>query len=351
MTKVEKIEVTHMKVAMYYSNEDVRVQELPTPEIGPGEALVRIRASGICGSDVMQWYRAGKTPLVLGHEIAAEVIAVGEGVTKIKPGDRIAASHHVPCNTCWYCRTGHDTVCDTLRTTKFHPGGFAEYLRLPAINVDRGVYLLPDSMSYDEATFIEPLACVLRGQRKTNIRLGSSVLVIGSGISGLLHIRLAQALGAALVVATDINEYRINAARNSGAHAVLNATSDVPGGFKALNKGRGADVVILTAGSPKAIAQAFETVDRGGTILFFAPAAEGSHIELPVNKLFWRNEITLTSSYAANPDEHLQAMELIRSGRVTVSDLITHRLPLERTVEGFKLVAGAGESIKVIITP
>ncbi len=206
-------------------------------------------------------------------------------------------------------------------------------------------------MSYDEATFIEPLACVLRGQRKTGMRLGSSVLVIGSGISGLLHIRLALALGAGLVVSTDINEYRIKAARQSGAHAVLSAASDVPSEFRKLNNNRGADVVILTAGAPKAIAQATESVDRGGTVLFFAPASGDASFPLPVNKLFWRNEITLTSTYAANPAEHFDSMELIRSGRVKVADLITHRLPLERTVEGFRLVAGAGESIKVIITP
>lgn len=340
-----------MKVAMYYANDDVRLEEMPTPEIGPAEALVRIHSSGICGSDVMQWYRAGKTPLVLGHEIAGEIVAVGADVTKHKPGQRISASHHVPCNTCWYCRSDHHTVCDTLRQTKFYPGGFAEYLRLPAINVDRGVYVLPDEMSYDEGTFIEPLACVLRGQKKAGMRLGASVLVIGSGISGLLHIRLALGLGAALVVSTDINDYRIKAARDSGAHRVIDASSDVAGEFKKLNGGRGADVVILTAGAPQAIAQAFDAIDRGGTILFFAPAREGAHVDFPVNKLFWRNEITLTSSYAANPAEHLESMELIRSGRVKVSDLITHRLPLERAQEGFGLVAGAGESIKVIITP
>ena len=276
---------------------------------------------------------------------------VGEGVTSIKPGDRIAASHHVPCDECWYCLSGHDTVCDTLRRTNFHPGGFSEYLRLPAINVNKGVYVLPDGMSYDEATFIEPLACVLRGQKKANVRPGVSVLVIGSGISGLLHIRLALALGAALVVSTDINEYRIRAAKQSGAHAVLNAASDVPAEFRKLNNNRGADAVILTAGAPQAIAQAFDSVDRGGTVLFFAPAAGDATVPLPVNRLFWRNEITLTSTYAANPSEHRESMELILSGRVKVSDLVTHRLPLSREVEGFRLVAGAGESIKVIITP
>jgi len=151
-----------MRVAKWYNNQDVRVEEMPTPEIGLGELLVRIIASGICGSDVMEWYRLDRAPLVLGHEIAGEVVGVGEGVEPYKVGDRVAVAHHVPCNTCHYCLSGNSTVCDTLRRTNFDPGGFAEYVRLPAINVDRGVFLLPDEVSYEEATFVEPLACVLR---------------------------------------------------------------------------------------------------------------------------------------------------------------------------------------------
>jgi len=340
-----------MKVAMYYANDDVRLEEAQRPEAGPGEAVMRVRASGICGSDVMEWYRRDKVPLVLGHEVAGEIVQVGDGVTTLKPGDRVVAAHHVPCNTCHYCLNGHHTVCDTLRTTKFYPGGFAEYLRLPAINVERGVFRMPESMSYAEGTFVEPLACVLRGQKAAQVSLGKSVLVIGSGISGALHIALAHALGSGLVVSTDINPSRLEMAEKLGADATLKADSDVPAGFRKLNRDRGADVVILTAASPQAIEQAFSCVDRGGTILFFAPAPEGVEITLPVNRLFWRNEITLTSSYAANHEEHMAAMELIRSGRVRVEDMITHRLPLERAGEGFRLVAGGGESLKVVIEP
>ncbi len=339
-----------MRAAVYYSNDDVRIEEMSAPRAGPGEAVVRIMASGICGSDVMQWYRAGKTPLVLGHEIAGEVVEVGQGV-KYRVGQRVSASHHVPCNMCHYCLRGRDTVCDTLRRTNFHPGGFAEYVRLPAINVDRGVYVLPDEMSYEEATFIEPLACVLRGQRRAALVAGDSVLVIGCGISGVLHIALARASGAARVVGTDINAWRREAAVRLGADAAIDAADDVPARFRALNGGRGADVVILTAGAESAIAQALDCVDRGGTVLFFAPAARGVSVPLPVNELFWRTEITLTSSYAANYAEHTEALELIRSGRVVVADMVTHRLPLDRAQEGFRLVAEAGESIKVVIEP
>lgn len=342
---------TVMKVARYYGAEDIRIEEMSLPDAGPGELVIRIRASGICGSDVMHWYRQGRGPVVLGHEVAGEVAAVGEGVAAFRAGDRVSASHHVPCNICHYCLKGHETVCDTLRSTTFYPGGFSEYVRLPSINVDRGVYSLPEGMSYEEATFIEPLACVYRGQRIAGTERYRSVLVMGSGISGILHIQLARALGASLVVATDISEYRLGAARRLGADEVIDGGEDVPGIFRSINKGRPADIVILTTGAERAIIQAFQSVDRGGTILFFAPANRGVSVPLPVNDLFWRNEITLTSSYAANYNEHMTSMELIRQGKVNVLDMITHRLPLEHTAEGFRLVERAEESLKVIITP
>ncbi|MEW6187388.1 MAG: alcohol dehydrogenase catalytic domain-containing protein, partial [Thermodesulfobacteriota bacterium] len=142
-----------MRVAMYYNNKDIRLEEMPQPAIGPDEVLVRIEAGGICGSDVLEWYRIHKAPLVLGHEVAGRIWEVGHQVKKYKVGDRVAASHHVPCNTCFYCLSGHPTVCDTLRSTNFDPGGFAEFVRLPSINVDRGIYRLPDSLSYEDATF------------------------------------------------------------------------------------------------------------------------------------------------------------------------------------------------------
>jgi L-iditol 2-dehydrogenase len=340
-----------MKVARYYGRGDIRIEEMPVPEPGPGEAVIRIRASGICGSDVMHWYREGRGPVVLGHEIGGEIAAVGEGVTALKTGDRVSASHHVPCNTCRYCRDGHHTVCDTLRKTNFYPGGFAEFVLLPPINVDRGAYFLPEGMSFEEATFIEPLACVYRGQRIAGTSIGQSVLVIGSGISGLLHVQLARALGASLVAASDVSEFRLNAARKLGADGVIFAGDDVPRAFRDMNGGRPADIVILTAGAESAIVHAFRSVDRGGAVLFFAPAGKGVSVPLPVNELFWRNEITLTSSYAANYEEHMIAMEMIRQGRVNVRDMVTHRLPLAETAKGFGLVEAAGASLKVIITP
>ncbi|MFC1859999.1 zinc-dependent dehydrogenase [Chloroflexota bacterium] len=340
-----------MRIAMYYSNHDVRLEEMPTPQIGPGELLVRVEACGICGSDVMEWYRRDRMPLVLGHEIGGQIAVVGNGVEGYKEGDRVTAAHHVPCNKCYYCLNGHHTVCNTLRQTNFDPGGFAEYIRLPAINVDRGVFLLPDEVSYEEATFVEPLACILRGQRLAHIQPSQSVLVLGSGIAGLLHVQMACALGAGRVIATDIDDYRLKAAGQFRAEATIHAEEDVPGRFRQLNQGRLADLVIVCTGAKSAMAQALQSVERGGTVLFFAPTDPGVTIPLSVNDLFWRNDITLTTSYAASPADYATALELIRARRVSVSEMITHRLGLAESGEGFQLVSDAKDSIKVIIEP
>jgi len=340
-----------MRVAMWYNNRDVRIEEMPVPQIGFGELLVRVEASGICGSDVMEWYRLDRAPLVLGHEIGGQIVAVGEGVERYKEGDRVSAAHHVPCNTCYYCLNGHHTACDTLRRTNFDPGGFAEYIRLPAINVDRGVFLLPDEVSYEEATFIEPLACILRGQRLAHMQPGNSVLVIGSGIAGLLHVQLARTLGAGRVIATDINDYRLEAAQRFGADATIRAEEDLPTRLRQANQGRLADLVIVCTGAASAITQALKSVERGGTILLFAPTDLGVTIPISINELFFRNDVTLTTSYAGSPADYQTALELIHAGTIPVRQMITHRLGLAETGLGFQLVADAKNSIKVIIEP
>ncbi|MFH1538112.1 MAG: alcohol dehydrogenase catalytic domain-containing protein [bacterium] len=340
-----------MRVAMYYSNNDVRLEELPRPEIGAGEALVRVEASGICGSDVMEWYRRDKVPLVLGHEIAGEVVEVGEGVESLEPGQRVSASHHVPCGACRHCRRGNETMCETLRKTNFDPGGFAEFVRLPSINVERGVYHLPDSMSCEEGSFIEPLACVLRGQRRAGVGEGDCVLVLGSGISGALHVALARALGAGVVIATDVSDFRLKKAKKSGAHVALKADEDIPARVREASGGHLADRVIVCTGAPAAVGQALGSVERGGSVLFFAPTDEGVPFPFSINDVFWKRDVMLTTSYAGSPADHLEAMELIRGGRVSVGRMITHRLGLADAGEGFRLVAGGGESLKVIVEP
>ena len=339
-----------MRAAVYYNNNDIRVQEIPVPQIGDGELLIKVIASGICGSDVMEWYRIQKAPLVLGHEIAGEVTQVGKSVKGYRVGDRVFVSHHVPCCDCHYCRNDKETVCQTLRTTNFDPGGFAEYIRIPEINVKNGTFILPDEMSFEEGSFIEPVACVIRGQQKAELKAEQTVLILGSGLSGILHLQLARSLGAKHIVATDVNEYRLQAARRFGADLAIHASEDIDSRLKEINDNRLADLVIICTGSLGAIRQGIQLVEKGGTILVFAPPAPDE--EVPINLYnFWRDGISLTTSYAGSPKDITQAIELISSKRINVRDMITHRLGLAETGLGFKLVSRAEDSLKVIIEP
>ncbi|MBN2688070.1 MAG: alcohol dehydrogenase catalytic domain-containing protein, partial [Deltaproteobacteria bacterium] len=253
-----------MRVAMYYNNNDVRLEEMDVPQIGPGEVLVRVMASGICGSDVLEWYRIKQAPRVLGHEIAGDIVEIGPGVDPEWMGKRVFVSHHIPCNTCHYCLRGYHTACETLHTTNYDPGGFAEYIRIPRLNVDRGIFFLPDEMTYDQGVFVEPLGCVIRAQRIAHLRPGQSVIILGSGISGLLHLLLAQTLGAGTIIVTDVNDFRLKMAVDFGADGAIDAQSYSPETLRDLNGGRLADLVIVCTGAPSAFDQALQSVDRGG---------------------------------------------------------------------------------------
>lgn len=341
-----------MRVAMYYSNRDVRLEKIPVPTIGEGEILMKIEASGICGSDVMEWYRRDKVPLVLGHEVAGTVEKVGKGVQKFIKGDRIVAAHHVPCNTCEYCHQGNHTACQSLQGgTNFHPGGFSEFVRLPAINVDRGTFPIPEGVSFEDATFAEPLGCVLRGQKKMQIKHGASVFIIGTGISGILHVSLARAMGAGKIITADISDYRNDMAMRFGADEAVLSDSGLAANLIKANGGKKAHYVIVCTGAMPAIKAALESVDKGGCVLLFAPTAEGQTMPFSVNDVFWKKEVTLMTTYAAAPADHVAALELIRAGTIPVDEMITHRFGLKDAQKGFSLVAGSGDSVKVIILP
>jgi L-iditol 2-dehydrogenase len=340
-----------MRVAMYYSNKDIRIEEMTKPRCGPGEVLMKVEASGICGSDVMEWYRMKKAPLVLGHEVAGHVVEVGEGVEKFKVGDRIVAAHHVPCNTCSYCLTGHHTACETLRQTNFYPGGFAEYIRLPSINVDRGVFQIPDELSYEQATFHEPLGCVLRAIRIALLKPGQNVLIIGSGIAGLLMIHASRVLGAGRILAIDPVPFRLGIALQFGADEAISPEDDQRAHLLKVTGGRLADLVLVCTGAEKAHYQGLESVERGGMVLFFALPDPRFKISFSVTEIFGRNARTLTTSYGASPYDSWAALELMRSPLIRVKDMITHRLPLAETAKGFQIVEQAQDSMKVIIEP
>ncbi|MDD5195729.1 MAG: alcohol dehydrogenase catalytic domain-containing protein [Candidatus Omnitrophica bacterium] len=339
-----------MKVAMYYKNSDVRIEELPKPEIKAGEFLLKVKASGICGSDVLEWYRIKKAPLVLGHEATGEIVQIGAGVSRYKVGDRVFVSHHVPCNTCRYCLSGNHTVCETLHTTNYFPGGFSEYIRVPQINAERGTLVLPKEVSYEEGTFIEPLGCVIRGQRMASLAKNQSVLILGAGISGLLHLLLARAKGCLPVAVTDINEYRLNVAKKLGATAAINAKEDIAEKFRLINENRLADLVIVCTSALSAFLQATKCVERAGTILCFASPEPGKDVPIPVSD-FWRNSIKILHSYGAAPEDLKEALALLRDEKIKVKDLITHRLNLAQAGLGFKLASEARESIKIILFP
>jgi L-iditol 2-dehydrogenase len=336
--------------AVYYNNHDVRIEEMPIPQIGEDEALLKVMASGICGSDVIEWYRVPKAPIVLGHEATGVIDKVGGKVTSLKVGDRVFVSHHVPCYQCRYCRRGHHTACHTLHTTNYYPGGFAQYIRVPKINVDFGVYKLPDDMSFEEGTFIEPLACVSRGQRLANLQNDDSLLIIGSGIAGILHAQLAKFKGVQNIVVADINPYRLMLARKFGATHALDAKDNLPEKLKEVNDGRLADQVVVCTGATSASLSALECVENGGTILFFAVPDPSVKLPVPINQ-FWKNEITMRTSYGAAPNDLEDSMRVLATKRLNIKDMITHRLSLSEAQKGFRLTAEAGQSLKVILEP
>jgi L-iditol 2-dehydrogenase len=335
-----------MKAAYWYNNKDIRIEEIPTPKPGHGEMLVKVISSGICGSDIVEWYRLPRAPLIQGHEIGAEVVAAGKSVKKFKPGDRVFIAPKVPCMKCYYCENGHYPQCSEVKERL--PGGFAEYILVPEILIENGTYLLPESISFDQSTFIEPLACVVRAQRLAGVKKGQTVLIIGCGMSGLLNVKLARTKGCR-IIAADINPKKLNIALQMGADIAINATENISEQLVA-QIGKKPDVVFLCVAADSAVEQAWLCVDKGGVIVLFAVPGPDKKVVVPIND-FWMKEITILTSYYCGPPDIMESMKLIEWHHVTVDDLITNRLPLKDIVKGFQLVTDGRESIKVIIKP
>ncbi len=341
-----------MKAAVYYAPDDIRYEELARPRIGPGEISVRVRSCGLCGTDIGKI--VGRTvipPIVLGHEVAGEVAEVGEGIKHFHPGDRVFVAHHVPCFTCHYCRHGNHSLCQQFRSTNIDPGGFAEYIRVPAPNVEKTTFLLPENLSFEEASLIEPTACCLRVIKRCPTQPGDTVVVIGVGPMGLLHLQLALLLGAGQVIALDLIEQRLETAKKLGAKYSLNPEKENPlEVVKQLTEGRGADAAIVAVGNVSAIAQAINLVRGGGTVILFAECPPRSSLSLDPN-IIYHSEVNLSGSYSSTPDEQRTALELIKTGKLKVKELITHRFPLEMLGEAVTLARNPRESLKIIITP
>jgi len=335
-----------MKAAVWHNNQDIRVEDVPLGKPGPREMLIKVISCGICGSDIVEWYRMPRAPLVQGHELGAEVVEVGPAVERFKPGDRVFVAPKVPCMNCGYCRAGHFPQCSEVKERL--PGGFAEYILVPEVLVEKGTYRLPDSISYDQATFIEPLACVVRAQRLAGLAGGQSLLILGSGMSGLLQVKLAKTKECR-IVATDINPQRLALAKEYGADLTILSTDDVPGGL-VKHLGKKADVVILGTSAMSAVEQAWASVDKGGAVVFFAVPGPEKRVVIPVND-FWTKEIRILTSYYCGPPDIQEAISLLNDRVIEVDSLITHRLPLTEIARGFRMVIEGKDALKVIIKP
>ncbi len=320
------------------------LEERPDPVAGPGELVVRVRACGLCGSDLMAWYQDPRAPVVLGHEPAGEVVDAGPGAP-VAVGERVFVHHHVPCMTCALCRAGRHTLCDTFRRTRIDPGGLAELIRVPAENARLDVLVLPDRMSDADATLIEPLGCVLRGQRWAGVGPGSRVAVVGAGAMGLLEIAAALAAGAQRVVAVEPRADRRELARRAGAVAI--ATGDPGEVEEAL--GALADQVFVCTSHADAIAGALHLAGPAGVVQLFAPPRPGTPVALDLGAVFFR-EVSIQSTYSAGPLDTRDALALLAAGSIATGDLISHRLPLDEVEEAFRL-ARSGEATKVVVEP
>lgn len=338
-----------MKAALYYCNDDVRVVDVSVPEIGPGEVLVEMKACGICGSDVLEWYRKPRAPMHFGHELTGVIKQVGKGVNNFQVGDRVFVHHHVPCFVCHYCQRGSYTMCPTYHGTHLDPGGFAEFVRVPAINVERGMLKLPPEISFEEGTLIEPVSCCLRGLKKSEMREGDTVLVIGAGASGLIHVQLAKLLGAGMVIVSDLIDNKLTIAREFGADYTVNPQKeDIEKKLRQINEGRLADLVVVTPASTAAIKQGIYLADKGATVYIFGPTSPEEAFSLVPHHLFF-SEIKLMASYSSYIAETKVALDYIKRKKINSAKLITHRFSLDEIGKAMKLVAKAQESLKVVI--
>jgi L-iditol 2-dehydrogenase len=338
-----------MKAAVYYSHQDIRIEELPMPKLDEDEVLVETKACGVCGSDLMDWYLKGRAPLVLGHEPAGVIAEKGSKVRDFKVGDRVFVHHHVACLTCHYCKHGDYTLCEQFHNTNIKPGGFAEYFKVPFKNLQLDTLMLPQPVTFEEATLIEPVGCCLRAIRKSNIQTGDSVAVIGAGTTGIIHVGLSKIFGAAKTIVSDLFDFRLTVAKKFGADVLVNPErEDLDSIVKAETGGVGVDVAVVTAPSLDAYKSGMRICRKGGRLIVFAPTAPGKYLEVSPKELFF-SEVQIIPSYSTSHLETREALDLIASGRLNVKVLITHRFRLVDTAKAFKTALGSKESLKVIV--
>src|SRR5271170_3633998 len=337
-----------MQVARLYDFGDIRIEQSERPRPGPGDIVVRTSACGICSGDIMPWYMKRKAPLVFGHEPVGVVEQAGALVRDFKVGDRVFAHHHAPCFQCAACRRGEYVQCATWRATNIVPGGMAEFFLVSAAN-QRDTLRLPDSIGDADGVLIEPAACVVKSLKRSGLKRDESILVIGLGIMGMMHVKLARHLGAGRIIGADLFETRARRAVALGADAGLVVSGDnLVEQVREATGGAMADVVIVGPGSGKAIAQGIAAAGKGATVVQFTATPPEDEMMLKPHDLYF-NETRLVPSYSCGPDDTREAMALVERSVLRAADLVTHRFPLERVVEAYAM-AQKPESLKVIVT-
>jgi L-iditol 2-dehydrogenase len=343
-----------MKAVSVIGKGLVSVDEVTAPKlIEDGDILIKMHACGVCGSDLEKVYgQYGMSSAKLGHEPSGEVINVGKSVNDFNIGDRVFIHHHVACYSCYFCRHGDYTMCDMYQKSNITPCGLSEQILVPEWNVSHGgVIRLPDTVTFDEASFIEPLGCCIRALNKCNFQKGDDIAIIGSGPAGIMHVKLAKAFGAGKIIVLDINDFRMNFVKKYGDVHIFNSMTDkdLTGKIKGLTGHRGVDLSIVATGSTKALIQSFEITRKGGKIMLFGVPSKGSEIPIDVSKIY-SNEQSLISCYAASEIETNQALKLVTEKRIDVKQLITHRFSIKRADEAIRCAHEANDAMKVIVT-
>ncbi len=336
--------------ALVTQNHQSRIQDVPRPSLGEGDLLLQIKACGVCFSDVHKIrFQQLEEPVILGHEIAGEVMEVGNEVRKFKVGDRVVVAHHVPCLRCHYCRRGNISMCSQFRKSNLDPGGFAEFVRVPATHVEGVAFPIPEGLSDTEASFMEPLGCCVRAVKRAGIRRSDVVVLVGLGSIGLLLMQLIRHTGAECI-GVELDHGRREFARRLGlTTAFAGSEPEFQEYLANATEGRGADGVVLTAGNPALIPTALTWLRDGGTCTIFASLHPDSQVRLDWNQLYYR-EINIVSSYSASPADLSEALDLLGKGVVRVADLTRHTFPFEQFADALAAIESR-TILKAIMTP